>query len=107
MRTALENLLPYPVKDEPAADVDEQEGDAPEPEAEAEADVVTSNASDDGLDAETVRRRATARLNLWANMCKTAADARLYPLAHSCAANVIGVTGWDAVRDKETIVLQI
>ena len=105
--STLDKLLPYPVKDEPAADVDEQEGDAPEPEPEAEADVVTSNASDDGLDAETVRRRATARLNLWANMCKTAADARLYPLAHSCAANVFGVTGWDAVRDKETIVLQI
>ena len=66
--STLDKLLPYPVKDEPAADVDEQEGDAPEPEAEAEADVVTSNASDDGLDAETVRRRATARLNLWANM---------------------------------------
>ena len=105
--SSLDKLLPYPAKDEPAADVDAQEGDAPETEAETEVDAVTSDASDDGLDEETVRRRATARLNLWANMCKTAADARLYPLAHSCAANVFGVTGWDAVRDKETIVLQI
>ena len=105
--SSLDKLLPYPVKDEPTADVDEQEGDAPEPEADAEADAVTSDAPDDVLNAENVRRRATARLNLWANMCRTAADARLYPLAHSCAANVFGVTGWDAVRDKETIVLQI
>ena len=44
--SSLDKLLPYPAKDEPAADVDAQEGDAPEPEAETEVDAVTSDASD-------------------------------------------------------------
>ena len=101
--SSLDKLLPYPVKEETTTEEDAQEGGG----AESEASGVHASTSSDFVDKEAVRRSATARMHLWANMCKTAVDAKLFSLAHKCAANVFGVAGWDPAHDKETIVLQI
>ena len=101
--SSLDKLLPYPVKEETTTEVDAQEGDAPENETNS----VHTNTPADNVDPETVRRKATARMNLWANMCETAADAKLFSLAHKCVANVFGIAGWDPAHDKEAVVQQI
>jgi tetratricopeptide (TPR) repeat protein len=59
------------------------------------------------VDKETLRRAAKARVNLWGTIVKVAMDAKMMSLAHQVSTHVLDVKGWDLVRDKDIMLLQV
>mmetsp|Transcript_28006 Transcript_28006/g.68923 ORF Transcript_28006/g.68923 Transcript_28006/m.68923 type:complete len:2443 (+) Transcript_28006:56-7384(+) len=58
-------------------------------------------------DKETLRRAAKARVNVWGDIIKIAMDAKMTSLVHQVSAHVLDVQGWDLIRDKDMILLQV
>ena len=56
---------------------------------------------------ETLRRAAKARVNLWGTIVKVAMNAKLTSLVHQVSPHVLDIKGWDLVRDKDIILLQV
>ena len=100
--SSLECLSPYPTLDTG----DDREADEGENDGEGD-DAAAAVATDEvvGPDPESIRRRATARANIWGSMVKVAADAKMLSLAHRASSKLLRMSGWDPIRDKETIVL--
>jgi tetratricopeptide (TPR) repeat protein len=71
--------------------------------------VLPPSGADDSsaTDKEALRRASKARVNLWGTIVKVAMDAKMTSLVHQLSHHVLNVKGWDLVRDKDVILLQV
>jgi tetratricopeptide (TPR) repeat protein len=61
----------------------------------------------DAGEKKLLRRAAKARATVWGTIAKVAMEAKMTSLVHQVAVHVLEITGWDPVRDKDMILLQV
>lgn len=112
--SSLDPLMPYPDSKSGAdqdTDTDANDGGEVKPDEDApdKAIDITSEGSSAGDIAGTLtsRKLAALRLNIWRTVIEVAAEAKMMSVVHQAAPNVTSITGWDTVRDKESIIIQI